>query len=70
MPKYNNQFARPKYVDHMILDEKSKIVGVVRVKPVGIAWKPRGQQKFYSVRLDKFAAWITDAGTKASRTKS
>ena len=70
MPKYTNQFARPDYIDHDIVDDNGKFIGCVRVKPVGVAWRPANQRKFYSVPLDAFAAWMTDPNTQAGRTKS
>ena len=70
MPAYKNQFGRPKYYDHEILNEKGNKIGTLRVKPTGVLWKPRSQQKFYGVPLDKFKGWITDSATEASRTKS
>lgn len=72
MPKYSNQFKRPEYIDHTIVDDNNRTVGCVRVKPVGIAWRPANQRSFYSVPLDAFTAWITDPNpnTGAKRTKS
>jgi len=70
MPTYKNQFARPKYYDHEILDEDAKKIGTLRVKPGNILWKPKGQQKFYSVSLDNFREWIKDPKTNANKTGS
>jgi len=67
MPKYNNQFARPEYIDHAIVNEHDRVVGTLRVKPVSISWKPAGQHNYYSVPLSDFTAWITNPATKARR---
>jgi hypothetical protein len=40
------------------------------VKPGGLLWKPKRQQKFYSVSLEQFEAWITNSATGAKRTGS
>ena len=69
MPSYVNSFASPKYIEETIVN-KSGVVGVIRIKPSGVLWKPKGSQKFYSVSLAKFTEWITDGNTKAVLTKS
>ena len=63
MPSYKNEFGRPSLYDHDIVDEDGK-VGTIRVKPSGIAWKPKNGQKFYSISLTKFADWIMENGRK------
>lgn len=70
MPKYNNQFGRPDYYDHVILDSQDKKVGMIRVKPTGILWKPAHEHSFFSVSLDTFTNWITDPTTGAGKSKS
>lgn len=67
MPGYNNRFERPTYVEQRILDQKSNVVGTIRLKPSGVLWKPKGAGKFYSIPLTKFIGWITDPDTKATR---
>jgi len=63
-------FESQKYVEERILDENGKVFGVIRIKPSGVLWKPKGVEKFYSVSLSVFTQWITDPATKAARTKS
>ena len=70
MPAYNKQFGSPQNYDHEIQDLKGKKIGTVRVKPTGIAWKPRNARKFYSVSLDKFTEWIMGDESGARQTKS
>jgi len=70
MPTYSNQFGRPHYYDHEIWAVNGRKIGTVRVKPIGILWKPANQRSFYSVSLAKFAEWIVDPNTGAQRTKS
>lgn len=70
MPKYANQFARPQYYEHEIVDEKGKKIGTVRIKPGSVQWKPANAQKFYGVSLDRFAQWMKDPSTGANQTKS
>jgi len=70
MPAYKNQFSRPKYYDHGILDERGNKIGTLRVKPTGVLWKPKNAQKFHSVSLKNFIEWITDKKTSGSRPTS
>ena len=70
MPAYTKQFASPQYYDHEILDLEGKKIGTVRVKPTGIAWKPKNGRQFYSVQLEKFAEWIMSSNSGARQTKS
>lgn len=70
MPKYVNQFARPTYVEHTIIDSAGNVVGTIRIKPSGVLWKPKSAQKFYAVSLETFADWITGPTSGHSRTKS
>ena len=66
MPAYKNEFGRPAHYDHEILCATGKL-GTLRVKPGGLLWKPKGQQKFYSVSLEQFKEWITNPATGARR---
>lgn len=66
MPTYKNQFGRPSFYDHDILDDSGKKVGTVRVKPSTIAWKPSNKQKFHSVALAEFEKWIQANGRLTS----
>lgn len=69
MPKYNNKFSSPAYIEETIVDENG-VVGTLRIKPSSLLWKPKGAQKYFSVPLDKFAEWVTDKDTKARKTAS
>ncbi len=64
-----NSFESQKLVDERILDENEKVIGVIRIKPSGVSWKPKGLGKFYTVSLATFTDWITKEETKAARTK-
>lgn len=65
-----NSFESQKYVEERIRDAEEKVVGVIRIKPSGVSWKPKGLGKFYTIDLATFTQWITDPATKAARTKS
>lgn len=69
MPAYKNEFGRPAHYDHDIRRANRKL-GTLRVKPGGLLWKPKGQQKFYSVSLEQFEKWITSSAAGANRTGS
>ena len=70
MPSYKNQFRAPDYAEQILEDETGNMLGTLRLKPSGVCWKPKGQQKFYTKSLDDFEQWIMDPATKARRTKS
>jgi hypothetical protein len=71
MPDYNNKFKSPAHITEIIVDATSGLtIGTIRVKPSGVLWKPKGQQRFYAVSLDTFTDWITKATTGATRTGS
>ncbi len=67
MPKYNNCFASPAYIEETICDEDGKVIGKLRIKPSGVLWKPSNARQYYSVPLETFTAWITDKTTAANR---
>lgn len=71
MPDYSKEFARPEYVDHEIQNKSDgSKVGTLRVKPVGLSWKPVNAQKFYQKSIEEFEEWITAPATKAKRTSN
>ena len=71
MPPYTNQFRRPHHYNHNIENKDTReMIGTLRVKPVGLLWRPKDDTRFYSVSLDQFIEWITSKETKARRTKS
>ena len=55
------------FCDETIINKKKEPIGVIRIKPSGVLWKPKGERDFYSVKLADFIAWITDPKTKAAR---
>ncbi len=69
MPKYNNSFRSPSYIEETIENENG-MVGTIRIKPSSVLWKPKGAQKFFSVPLSRFTEWIQGQDAKASKTKS
>lgn len=67
MSSMARSFSAPRHYEHIIVEEiseknKSK-VGMLRIKPNGILWKPAGRHKFLKVPLDTFIAWIESNGT-------
>ena len=70
MPKYTNSFRSPTFIQETIIDEARKTIGTIRIKPVSVAWKPAGQGKYFSVKIEDFGNWITDSKTNATRTTS
>jgi hypothetical protein len=65
MSKYKNRFASPNFIQETITGKKGKKIGVIRIKPSSVLWKPSGERQFYSVTLERFAAWITNKKTGA-----
>lgn len=67
-----NQFDRPKFHDHMILDEKGSKIGEIRVTPTAIKWKGKGRHgatPYRSINLDAFIRWIENPDSGARDTK-
>ena len=62
-----NEFRRPQFHDHEIIDGDGNKVGDIRVKPSGVLWAPKGSQKWYRVTLEQFAVWIEQNGTKQDK---
>lgn len=63
--KNNKEFAAPLSQDFTIKDSTG-VIGHLRVKPSGIAWKGKGQQTYYNVTIDAFSEFATKYG-KASK---
>ena len=62
-------FKTSQYLDQTIVDENGATVGTIRLKPSGVAWKPKHAKRYYSKSLDDFQDWITSPSTKAKRIK-
>ena len=50
-----------------ILREDGTRIGVIRIKPSSVLWKPSGERQFYSITLERFEKWITHRRTGAER---
>ena len=59
-----NNFSPEKFYDFEIVNEESRVVGKIRIKPSGILWKSRGLHYWLGVDLEKFATLMKDNGTK------
>jgi len=71
MAAYVNEFQSPHFIEETIIKSAThETVGKIRVKPVSLLWKPKGEHKYYAIGLDEFAAWITRKETGAKRTVS
>jgi hypothetical protein len=72
MPAYINKLEQPQHMEGTILGPlpDRRVIATIRVKPSTILWKPRGQTKYYSVSLEKFAEWIMSPKTHADRVSS
>ena len=58
-----NNFRPVKFYDFEIVNEESRVVGKIRIKPSGILWKSRGSHDWLGVDLEKFAIFMKDSGT-------
>jgi hypothetical protein len=67
MAKYLNRFARPNFVEETITGQRGEKIGVIRIKPSSVLWKPSGERQFYSITIDHFEKWITSKRTDAER---
>lgn len=66
MPGSKYQFLGNEAYDLKIGSDEG-IIGVLRVKPSSILWKPKGGQKFLSVPLDEFREWIKTKGKPVNK---
>jgi len=62
MPGSKYNFVENEAYDHRIGSDAEGIIGVLRVKPSSILWKPKGAHQFLSVPLDAFREWIKANG--------
>lgn len=62
MPGSKYHFVENEAYDHRIGSDDEGIIGVLRVKPSSVLWKPKGAHQFYSVTLDAFREWIKTEG--------
>jgi hypothetical protein len=68
MPASTKKFLAPKSYDYEIGDAKTEAkFGELRIKPSSILWKGKSEQKYHSVSLDDFVAWIKTAGTLVAK---
>lgn len=63
----NNRFHPEKFHDFRIVDETSKVVGHIRVKPSGIHWAPKDAKLWYGVSIKAFGDWMEKAGKRKSK---
>jgi len=62
-----NSFRPRKFEDFEIVDDDSKVVGHVRVKPSGVLWAPSNAKVWYGVSLKDFAAFMERTGKKQDK---
>ena len=70
MPAFKNRFASPNFLEETIIEQAGSKIGVIRIKPSSVLWKPSGEHQFYSVTLDRFIGWITNPRTRGVVRKS
>jgi len=51
----------------LAVDEASKVVGHIRVKPSGVLWAPSNAKVWYGVSLKEFAAFLETNGKKQDK---
>ncbi|HIJ53678.1 MAG TPA: hypothetical protein HPP66_11065 [Planctomycetes bacterium] len=59
-----NNFRLPKFYELEIVNEKSRVVGKIRIKPNGILWKSRSSRDWLGVNLETFTAFMKEKGMK------
>jgi hypothetical protein len=67
MPGSKYKFVENEAIDLKIGSDDDGIIGVLRVKPSSVLWKPKGSQKFLSVPLDDFRTWIKANGKPVNK---
>jgi hypothetical protein len=59
-----NNFRPQKFYEFEIVNEESRVVGKIRIKPSGILWKSRSSHDWLGVDLESFATFMKDNGRK------
>ena len=59
-----NNFSPEKFYDFEIVNEESRVIGRIRIKPSGILWKSKGSRDWWGVNLERFATFMKDNGRK------
>lgn len=59
-----NNFRPEKFYDFEIVDEGSRVIGKIRVKPSSMLWKSKGSHNWLGVSLGKFADFMIENGKK------
>ncbi len=54
-------FQAPTSHDFKITEE-GKVIGTLRVKPNGIAWKPKNKQRFNQITIEQLADFAAKEG--------
>ena len=69
MPKYDDHFRSPAFIEETIVDGKNAVIGTIRIKPSGVLWKAAHEKKYYQVKLEVFRDWIAGSESNARRVK-
>jgi len=59
-----NNFSPEKFYDFEIVNEESRVVGKIRIKPSGILWKSRGSRYWLGVNLQSLVDFMKNNGRK------
>ncbi|HEV2378892.1 MAG TPA: hypothetical protein VG206_03740 [Terriglobia bacterium] len=62
-----NSFRPRKFEDFEIVDDESRVVGHIRVKPSGVLWAPSSAKAWYGVSLKEFAEYMEQHGKKQGK---
>lgn len=62
-----NSFRPKKFEDHEIVGGDGKVVGHIRVKPIGIMWAPTNSQIWYGLPLKAFSEYMVANGKKREK---
>jgi hypothetical protein len=62
-----NSFRPKKYEDFEIVNDDTKVVGHIRVKPSGVLWAPANAKVWYGVSLKEFAEFMQLSGKKQDK---
>jgi hypothetical protein len=62
-----NKFNWPKFEDHQVLAKDGTVVGMVRIKPSGLLWCPKGKHSWHRVTLEQFAQFAVEHGTQQKK---
>lgn len=62
-----NHFREPNHTDISFNNSQGRLIGMLRIKPNAVLWKPANSQYFQAVNLNEFTTWILSPESHSER---